>query len=314
MRTWEATVPDDAQLELQAAQRKIEELERKVRLLQEGLHQAERLRQMFDLTAKELEAAKAQLLRQSGVLEEKVRERTRQLVEAQEELVRREKLAVLGQVAGSVGHELRNPLGVMNNAVYFLQTVLSDADETTREYLDILKNEIAASERIVSDLLDSVRTKPPQTQTVCVAELVGQGLEKCVIPSAIIVIQDIPEGIIPIKADPLQMQQVLRNLITNAIEAMPEGGVLQIHASEDRRAGRVTLSVQDSGEGISPENRAHLFQPLFTTKARGIGLGLVVVKNLTAANGGQVEVLSEVGKGTTFSVILPGDYPVKGSP
>jgi len=73
---------------------------------------------------------------------------------------------VLGQVAGSVGHELRNPLGVMSNAVYFLQTMLTDADETTKEYLDIIKDEIASSERIVSDLLDSVRTKPPQIQTV----------------------------------------------------------------------------------------------------------------------------------------------------
>ena len=90
-------------------------------------------------------------------LEDKVQKRTQQLLAAQEELVRKEKLAVLGQVAGSVGHELRNPLGVMSNAVYFLQTVSSDADETTREYLNIIKNEIANSERIVSDLLDSVR-------------------------------------------------------------------------------------------------------------------------------------------------------------
>ena len=107
-------------------------------------------------------------------LEVKVQKRTQQLLEAQEELVRKEKLAVLGQVAGSVGHELRNPLGVISNAVYFLQTVSSDADETTREYLDIIKNEIANSERIVSDLLDSVRTQPPHPESASVRQIIEQ--------------------------------------------------------------------------------------------------------------------------------------------
>jgi len=105
---------DDMQLELQ---RKIETLERKNKLLEEGLRQAERLRQMFDRTEQELKATKSLLIRQGEELEEKVRERTQQLLAAQDELVRREKLAILGQVADTVGHELRNPLGVMNNAV-----------------------------------------------------------------------------------------------------------------------------------------------------------------------------------------------------
>jgi signal transduction histidine kinase len=113
-----------------------------------------------------------------------LRERSRQLQAAQEELLRREKLAVLGQVAGSVGHELRNPLNVMSNAVYFLQTVLSDADENVKEYLDILRNEIAASERIVSDLLDSVRTKPPQPAPVNLRGVVEQTLDRLALPPA----------------------------------------------------------------------------------------------------------------------------------
>ena len=96
------------------------------------------------------------------------------------------RLAVLGQVAGSVGHELRNPLGVMSNAVYFLQTVLSDADDTTKEYLNIIKSEIAGSERIVSDLLDAVRTQPPHREIVGVAELIGQTLRKCCVKRDII--------------------------------------------------------------------------------------------------------------------------------
>lgn len=227
------------------------------------------------------------------------------LLEAQENMVRSEKLSVLGQVAGSVGHELRNPLGVMSNAVYFLQTVLSDADATTKEYLDIIKNEIAASERIVSDLLDSVRTKPPRPEMLGVRELLEKTLGKCAVPDTVTVKLVIPETLSPLHVDAQQIHQVFRNLISNGIEAMPEGGTLEIQADVDAPDQTITISVKDSGSGIVPEVLANLFQPLFTTKARGIGLGLVVVKNLTQANGGTVKVESKVGKGTLFAVTLP---------
>ena len=238
-------------------------------------------------------------------LEAKVQERTKQLQDAQEELVRKEKLSVLGQVAGSVGHELRNPLGVMSNAVYFLQAVLPDADETTKEYLGIIKNEIGVADRIVGDLLDSVRTKPPQPQRIGLAELIAQTLLKCDVPANVSVQQNTPDALAPLWVDPLQIGQVFRNLFSNGIEAMPQGGTLAIRASANPSAQSITISVQDSGSGIAPEVLSKLFQPLFTTKARGIGLGLVVVKNLTRNNGGKIEVTSEPGKGTTFTITLP---------
>jgi signal transduction histidine kinase len=97
----------------------------------------------------------------------------------------------------------------------------------------------------------------------------------------------------------------LRNLISNAIEAMPEGGTLEISALENTKNGTVSIKVQDSGSGIAPDVLPKLFQPLFTTKARGIGLGLVVVKNLTEANSGTVQVESVAGKGSVFTVTLP---------
>jgi PAS domain S-box-containing protein len=238
-------------------------------------------------------------------LESRVQERTRQLLLTQGELVRNEKLAMLGQVAGSVGHELRNPLSVMNNAVYFLQTVLSDADETTLEYLNIIKSEIASSERIVSDLLDSVRITTPHPETVGVAELIGLALRKLEIPNQVSVKLEIPATMSPLQVDAMQIHHALRNLIGNAVEAMPKGGTLKISANEDLQAGHIRLSVSDSGIGMTPEQQSHLFQPLFTTKARGIGLGLVVVKNFILANGGSIDVQSEYGHGTTFSVTLP---------
>jgi signal transduction histidine kinase len=251
------------------------------------------------------ETAEGALRTLNQELEIKVRERTQQLLDVQGELVRKEKLALLGQVADTVGHELRNPLGVMNNAVYFLQTVLAEADETTKEYLGIIKEEIADAERIVSDLLDAVRTKPPQPEKVEVAELLRQSLRKCEVSSSVIVRLDIPETLPSLLVDPVQMHQVFWNLFTNAMEAMPAGGLLEIRAVEEPLAKTVTVSIKDSGGGIAQEHQAQLFQPMFTTKARRVGLGLVVVKNLTQANGGSVGVESVPGKGSRFFVTLP---------
>jgi signal transduction histidine kinase len=243
--------------------------------------------------------------------------RTGELLDAQEELVRKEKLAILGQLSGSVGHELRNPLGVMSNAVYFLKMVLVDADETTKEYLGIIQHEIDNSIRIITDLLDFARTKPPQRQSVTAQELVRQSLERCGIPDDVVVTVDIPEALPRLNVDPPQMGQVLMNLITNGGQAMPNGGALHVAARlvvDTRKAEQlplqdsahfVAISVADTGEGITPANKKKLFQPLFTTKAKGIGLGLVVCKNLVEANGGHIGVESEMGKGTTFTVTLP---------
>jgi signal transduction histidine kinase len=249
--------------------------------------------------------AEQDVRRMNEELERMVRERTRQLMEAQEELVHREKLAVLGQVADTVGHELRNPLGVMNNAVYYLQAVLLEADESTKEYLGIIKDEIAEAERIVSDLLDAVRTKPPHPAVVELADAIGQSLRKCDVPASVKVSLDIPAALPPVRVDPGHLHQVLWNLVANAVEAMPQGGELSIRASHHPADGHVAVSVQDTGSGIARELQDKLFQPLFTTKARRVGLGLVVVKNLAQSNGGSVSVQSEPGKGSTFTVTLP---------
>ncbi len=276
-------------------------------------------------TLQSLHIEKERVSKLNEELEMKVEERTRQLLDAQEELVLKEKLATLGQLSGSVGHELRNPMGVISNAIYFLQTVMPEADETVKEYLNIIKSEVINSERIISDLLDFTRTKTPQTEVITVNVLIKQSLGKCIVPQNISLRVEIPDTLPAVKVDPLQMGQVFYNLLTNAIQAMPNGGELRISARRGIRdqgpgvgeekliAGPrsrvpdqdfVEISVTDTGEGISPENIKKLFQPLFTTKARGIGLGLTVVKNLTEANGGMIVVESESGKGTTFTVTL----------
>ena len=120
-------------------------------------------------------------------------------------------------------------------------------------------------------------------------------------------------GLPPIEVDPQQIQQVFRNLIANGIDAMPDGGHLTIDVAEDNSTDMVRVTVRDTGTGIKPEQMEKLFQPLYTTKARGTGLGLVVVKNLIQANGGSVDVQSEPGKGTKFTIRLPAAPPSAGA-
>jgi signal transduction histidine kinase len=208
----------------------------------------------------------------------------------------------------------------MSNAVYFLKMVLDDADETTKEYLDIIKKEIDTSLQIITDLLDFARTRTPQIKAVKARELIAESLGRCAIPDNADLKTEIPDNLPLLSVDPLQMGQVLTNFITNAVQAMPDGGALRIvarlvgaglaHAKSGCPQGVplqdfIQISVADTGEGISPENMKKLFQPLFTTKAKGIGLGLVVCRNLIEANGGRIEVASEFGKGTCFTVQLP---------
>lgn len=237
-------------------------------------------------------------------LNEELSRKVDELVETQEELVRREKLAILGQLSGSVGHELRNPLGVMSNAVFYLKMVLSEADRPVKEYLEIIGKEIDHSVKIITDLLDFARTRTPQLKVVTARELLAQSIERCLIPENV-TFADRLSGTLPeLRVDPQQMVQVLQNLITNAVQAMPAGGTLTVSGARGEK-GTVRLEVADTGRGIAPEEMRKIFQPLFTTKAKGIGLGLVLCKNLTEANGGRIEVTSVPGTGATFHVVVP---------
>ncbi len=243
--------------------------------------------------------------------EQLLRERTRELDEtlaklrvAQESLVRREKLAILGQLASGVGHELRNPLGVMTNAIYFLEAVISDPPAKVKEYLGILRAQVDLSEKIVSDLLDFARVKPPQRQPVTLREVVQGQLERVTRLDGVKVRIDIPENLPPALADQVQVGQVVLNLLTNAMQAIGErGGTIDVRARV--RSDKLVLEVADNGSGIAAENLERIFEPLFTTKARGMGLGLAVSRALAVANGGDITVRSKEGEGAAFTLVLP---------
>jgi signal transduction histidine kinase len=178
-----------------------------------------------------------------------------------------------------------------------------EASDKVREYLDIIEKETRTSDKIVTDLLDFTRIKSVDREKASVPELVRQTLERYPAPSSVEVTLEIPTGLPEIYADPQQVVQILINLVTNACQAMTQGGKLTVSAT--RQSDMICIDVQDTGPGIPPENMDKLFQPLFTTKSRGIGLGLAVSRKLAEANGGRIEAESAVGQGSTFSVYLP---------
>jgi len=266
-----------------------------------------------DITERKL--AEEKLAQYAEHLEEMADERARELRAAQEQLVRQERLATLDQLAGSIGHELRNPLGVISNAAYFLKMSLPDANDAIREYLDIIENETRASDKIVTDLLDFTRIKSLDRQPVAVSELARQTLERYPAPPSVEVTLEIAPDLPPVYADPQHILQALGNLTVNACQSMvsPAGTMSQssttdvgkLIISAAAQSDMISIAVQDTGMGIPPENIKKLFEPLFTTKTKGIGLGLAVSWKLAEANGGRIEVQGEPGKGSTFTLVLP---------
>jgi signal transduction histidine kinase len=249
-------------------------------------------------------------------LSQRVDQRTAELIAAQERLTRQEKLAVLGQMASGVAHELRNPLGVISNAVYFLQMVLAEAQPTVIDYLNIIANRVGEAEKIVSDLLNLSRTRPSEPQPVAVPGLVAEVLNRYPPPENVVVAQELAPGLPPVFVDPQQIGQVLANLVANAYQAMPTGGTLtitsqllppnpQLPTPNSQLPSSIALTIADTGCGIPAKTRQKIFEPLFTTKAKGIGLGLTVSKNLVEVNGGTINVASSEGQGSAFTITLP---------
>jgi len=254
-----------------------------------------------------IKAAEQTLKKYSLQLEDMVADRTQKLHAAEEYLVRQERLAMLGQMAGSVGHELRNPLAVINNAIYYLKLIQPEADVKVKDYLNMIERETRTAEKIINDLLNFARVKSAERAPVSIPALVERVLERFPLPASMEAVLNLPDSLPLVYADSLQVEQVLGNLILNACQAMPDGGQISISSEQLSMNGEqwVIISVKDTGTGITPENMTKLFEPLFTTKTKGIGLGLPVSKKLIEANNGRIEVQSEPGKGSMFMVYLP---------
>jgi len=234
---------------------------------------------------------------------EELRQSLNDLAAAQRQMVRQERLAAIGQLASTIGHELRNPLGVISNAVYLLRSDLgSEPTDAAQRHLATAEREVSAATVIVSDLLEFARERQPLFEDVDAQGLVDEVLSILPPPTGVTVERTGPRDVVA-RADREMLRQVLLNLVANAYQAMPDGGRLSVDVTA--LDGAVQLQVADTGTGMTEEVHDRLFEPFFTTKARGVGLGLAVSRRIIESHHGVITATSEPGHGTQFSVVLP---------
>jgi signal transduction histidine kinase len=232
------------------------------------------------------------------------------LEQAQAQLIRQEKLAAVGQLASTVGHELRNPLGVVMNVLYLMEAGAGDdPGGPMRRHIATAKREISAATLIVSDLLDYSAGRQPILAPVRVSELVAEALSVAPPPKGVQVVQQ-GEPHLEIEADHDQIRQALLNLITNGYDAMSGGGTLTVAVAAGPDS--VQITVTDTGSGMDEETREAIFAPFFTRKARGIGLGLAVTKRIVEAHHGTITVQSAPAAGSSFTITVPAAAALAG--
>jgi two-component system sporulation sensor kinase A len=229
----------------------------------------------------------------------------RERKQLEEQRLQLEKLATMGELATMVAHDLRNPLTSIRNACFYIKSTCScnvSANKTRLEMIDIIEQETIFANNIINDLLDFAAKRPLQKKRQNINEIIEDSLTKGNIPRNIEVKRNFAKKAI-IGVDEKQLERVFLNLIKNAVQAMPDGGKLAVTTKETK--DNVEIIFADTGIGISEENISKLFTPLFTTKAKGIGMGLAICKNIVEQHNGTIEVKSKAGQGTTFTIKLP---------
>jgi len=257
-----------------------------------------------DITArKQAEAA----LRVSQQQLQERQQREKELVEEElarlhHQLVISTRFATLGQVAATIAHELRNPLGAVRNAVYYIRRYLVQDHQELLDFLQIIDVEVTTADRIITNLLEMTRAKEPGIQQLDLRVVAQEIWHRSKQTDKIVFDCTVPHEPFWLSADPTQFRQVLTNLMTNAVQAMPNGGALSITGEE--QPGYVMITVQDSGSGVPATARDRIFEPLFTTKAKGTGLGLAICRQIIERHGGTIE-LGDSSYGAKFVIRLP---------
>ncbi|HVA02445.1 MAG TPA: ATP-binding protein [Acidimicrobiales bacterium] len=229
-----------------------------------------------------------------------VAERTTELLASQEALVRSERLSAVGQMTTVVGHELRNPLGAVMNALYMLRRSLGDP-AAAEPHLAVAERQTARAVNLAQDLTAYMREREPELAPMDLAEVLSDVLEVTPKPTNVVVVDDV--GSIELNADSKQIAQILTNLVDNAYQAMPDGGSLRIEAHTEGATAIIT--VEDSGEGVDQELVERFFEPFFTTRSDGTGLGLAIVRRLTDAHGGEISIQNGPSGGAVVTLRLP---------
>jgi signal transduction histidine kinase len=228
-----------------------------------------------------------------------------------ERLARQERLATLGQLAGTVGHELRNPLFAITNSLFVLREEIKDQTAGATRALARIDRNIERCNAIVSDLLDYARSRELHREEVEVDKWLAEMLDDYAVPGGVTLRRElVPAGAAMV--DRNRFRQVMVNLLDNAAQAMTDpaqtgslAGLRQVTVRTEPGGPFVRIAVSDTGPGIAPDKLPKIFEPLFTTKSFGVGLGLPTVRHIVEEHGGTVDVTRRPGQGATFTICLP---------
>ena len=266
-----------------------------------------------DITERKL--AEEELKKHREQLEDLIKERTNELESTQEELVKHEKLSVLGQLTATVSHELRNPLGVIQSSAFYVESKLSDVDEKITKHLKRIEEQVGLCDSIVGDLLEYTRGSLSEKFKGDLNTWLERVLNEISIPDEVSVVRELYPGLPMVPFDRDKLQRVVINLVNNATQAVierqeklkEEDGPYQpeVKLATSMVENGICIAVEDNGIGMDEETGRQAFEPLFTTRARGTGLGLAIVKKIVEEHGGSVSLKSEPKRGTKATVVIP---------
>ncbi len=250
----------------------------------------------------DLKEAEKRLEALNDELERRVQRRTDELRQAQAELLKKERLATLGQVSGGIAHEIRNPLNAIKTSAFYLMKAKNPTSEKTHEHLERIDRQVTMIDNVITALSDIARLPAPNREPHSIVEILAHILQTVSLPAVVEVDLRTADDVPDVLVDEHQMPIVFRNLIRNARDAMPDGGKLTIDVKT--KEGRVQIDVIDTGHGIPPSDLDRITEPLYSTKARGIGLGLAITVAILDKNCGKLQITSDLGKGSRFRVEL----------
>jgi len=240
---------------------------------------------------------------QNILLEKAVIKKTQEMEKMMNKMLSQEKLATIGKVSGSIAHEIRNPLGAVKQSVYFLKEKLKNQPERIKTHLNLMDEELTITNRVITNLLEMTRLGDVNKEQINIEELIKQATRRSENSDQIQFVYKISKKAAFMWADPLQIQQVFVNLITNSSQAMDNKGIIEFKSTTNGNTLKIDIS--DNGLGMTSDSIKKAFEPLYTTKAKGTGLGLSICKQIVDNHGGEIKISSTIKKGTIVSVILP---------
>ena len=260
------------------------------------LHMAEVLTERRNVIVK----AQRELAAMNKDLEQRVQERTAELKAATDELVSKERLAAIGQMASIISHEIRNPLAVISNATRLIKTIEPPTEPKIIKQFSIIEAEIKQANSIISEVLGYARSRDLMLSIIDLNSYIHEIVASFPVSSEVRMIEELDPENARLKIDAEEIKQAVRNVISNACEAVQGAGQIRIGTQVGKKA--VCIYVEDNGPGINAELKEKIFSAFFTTKARGTGLGLAVVRKAVTRHKGKLFIHSEEGKGTCFAM------------